>query len=194
MKQSVFDRILVNGIRQGHMPARSEEARKWFRLKASKERNPSKDLLRESKRKRTKPQVGKMFMFQYDAKMKQTLPYWDGMPLVFVIKMYNDGFLSLNLHYAPPKVRAVIMDALYNFASDDKYNDKTKLLLSYQVLQRFARAREVQPCIKKHLFSQIDSPLIEIHPSEWDIALWLPMAKWHGASSQQVYADFRKKL
>ena len=44
---------------------------------------------------------GEMYMFYYDAKHKDTLPYWDRFPLVFPFSKVKDGFLGLNLHYLP---------------------------------------------------------------------------------------------
>ena len=58
--------------------------------------------------------IGQMFMFFYDPKNKQTLPYYDRFPLVFPIELYSDGFLGINLHYLPQKYRANLMDALYS--------------------------------------------------------------------------------
>ena len=50
----------------------------------------------------TRTNVGKMYMFFYDAKYKDTLPFFDIFPLVFPIEFYSEGFLGINLHYLPP--------------------------------------------------------------------------------------------
>ena len=48
---------------------------------------------------------GGLYLFQYDAKHKDTLPYWDKLPLVFPFRKVPDGFYGLNLHYLPYGLR-----------------------------------------------------------------------------------------
>lgn len=62
--------------------------------------------------------VGSMYMFIYDAKWKKTLPYWDIRPLIFPISRSKDRFMGINFHYLPVPYRAMLMDALYDFAID----------------------------------------------------------------------------
>ena len=84
---TVFDDLLVKGVRQGHIPARTKNAREWFRTKASKvgrTRVQPEDLLRENK-KVDKVDVGHMYHFKYDPKGKKTLPYYDTFPLIFMV-------------------------------------------------------------------------------------------------------------
>jgi len=38
------------------------------------------------------------------------------------------------------------------------------------------------------------SRFIYINPTEWDIALFLPLAQFEKASKQQVYADSRRMV
>ena len=44
---------------------------------------------------------GNMYMFFYDAKLKDKLPYWDAFPLVLPFRKVPGGFFGLNLHYIP---------------------------------------------------------------------------------------------
>ena len=41
---------------------------------------------------------GDMYLFFYDPKMKDTLPYYDRMPLVLPFSLVTDGFYGINLH------------------------------------------------------------------------------------------------
>jgi hypothetical protein len=124
--------------------------------------------------------IGKMYMFFYDAKTKDKLPFFDMFPLVFPIEMYTDGFLGLNLHYLPPMDRASLMDNLYTLANNQKYNTTTKLTISYQTLKAYSnRFGGYQNCMKRYLFGQIRSPIHYVNPTDWDKALMLPVQRWH---------------
>ena len=116
-----------------------------------------------------------MFMFFYDPKLKQILPYYDKFPMIILVSVDSDGFTGLNLHYLPPKLRAQLMDALYTLSSDDNYDDKTRLRISYDVLKAATMFSDFRPCIKKYLFNHVQSPFYEVSSFEWDIALFLPV-------------------
>jgi len=135
MAAYIFDNILVQGVRQGKIPARTADARDWFRDTAKNTRVSPNRLIEGNKSKLTsRTEVGNMYLFQYDAKHKAKLPYFDSFPLIFKVDDYDDGFLGINLHYLPPRLRARLMDALYDLRSDNRYDDRTKLALSYRVL------------------------------------------------------------
>ena len=124
--------------------------------------------------------IGKMYMFFYDAKHKDTLPFFDKFPLVFIINFYNDGFLGLNLHYLPPGARARLMDALYDTANNSKFNSTTKLMISYDILKTAAtKFQGFENCVKRYLFGHIRSKFQYVNPADWDKALLLPLQKWH---------------
>jgi hypothetical protein len=133
--------------------------------------------------------VGKMYMFVYDPKHKDTLPYYDTFPLIFPIEFYGDSFLGINLHYLPPMLRAKLMDALYATINNKKYNKTTQLIISYQILKSASRFKHFEPCIKKYLMSHVGSAFIYISPDEWDFALMLPTERFNKASKQQVWAN-----
>jgi len=50
------------------------------------------------------------------------------------------------------------------------------------------------PCIKRYLFTQINSRFLEIAADEWDIAALIPTSSFVGATENKVYADSRKKF
>jgi hypothetical protein len=63
--------------------------------------------------------IGKMYTFFYDPKHKETLPYYDLFPLIFVVGPAAGGFLGINLHYLPPVLRAKLMDSLYQILNNN---------------------------------------------------------------------------
>ena len=92
-----------------------------------------------------------MYTFFYDPKTKKDLPYYDRFPLIFKIKNVSGGFLGINMHYLPPQLRARLMDALYPLVTNRKYDETTRLRLTYDVLNSAAKYRFFKPTIKKYL-------------------------------------------
>ncbi len=80
----------------------------------------------------SQPAVGGMYMYLYDAKTKSKLPYYDRMPLIFPYKKVKGGFFGLNMHYLPLPLRANLMDALYDTANNNRYDETTKLKIKLQ--------------------------------------------------------------
>ena len=194
----IFTDILAKGIRQGQVPARTAAAREWYRNQARGSRTSAEEVFSTTSKKDTRATVsneshiGQMLLFQYDAKHKDTLPYYDRFPLIFPINTVKGGFMGINMHYLPPQLRAQLMDQLYSISSNDRYDAKTRLNLSYDVLNGASKFRLFRPTIKRYLQRQVRSRFIKIASSEWDIALFLPLQKFVGASSNKVYADSRK--
>ena len=192
----LFDEILTKGVRAGQMPARTQAAREWYRNSAKdyKRISDTKLMKGDTSRLTAQPLVGQMYMYYYDAKHKATLPYFDRFPLVFPFKKVKGGFYGLNMHYLPLPLRAKLMDALYDTASNTRFDESTRLRMSYKMLESAAKYKEFQPCIKRYLTSQLRSKFIYIYPSEWDMALFLPLERFQGASKTQVWADSKRKI
>jgi hypothetical protein len=66
--------------------------------------------------------------------------------------------------------------------------------VSYSYLAGASKAFEATPCIKRYLYSHIQSRFLEISADEWDIAAMLPVETFVGATTSKVYADSRKKF
>lgn len=136
------------------------------------------------------PGIGKMYMYFYDAKHKNTMPFFDIFPLVFPIEYYYDGFLGINLHYLPPVFRAALMNALYDIANNQKFNSTMKLNISYKLLKGSAQKFSgYQECIKRYLYSQVRSNYHYVNPIDWDKALLLPLQKWHINPNRKINPD-----
>ena len=200
---AIFDDMLLQGIRSGKAPARTSAARDWYRAQAKgvtrQQRNRSqgdkliKELKNDSDRKQDqKFRMGNMYLFAYDPKHKDTLPYYDRFPLIFPINRAKGGFLGINMHYLPPILRAKLMDQLYTVLNNRNFDETTKLTASYKVLAGAAKFSAFAPCVKHYLSAHVRSQPAYINPSEWDIALFLPTQKFVGASANKVYQDSRK--
>ena len=193
---TVFDDLLARGVRSGQIPARTDDARTWFRTKAQKigRTRVSADKLLASKKDAGTPTTGFMYHFIYDPKTKDKLPYWDTFPLIFMVGPAEGGFYGINLHYLPPQLRAKLMDALYGIASNTRYDENTKINLSYNILKGSSKYKYFKPTFKHYLSDHVKSKFIKIDSVEWDIALFLPTHRFKFANSQKVYSDSRKMI
>jgi hypothetical protein len=192
----IFDEILSKGIRAGKVPAREQQSRTWYRDTANKfktvnERNLMKG---DTDRLRSQPKIGHMYMFYYDAKHKETLPYFDRFPMIFPYKKVKGGFMGINLHYLPHILRAKLMDSLYDISSNGLYDETTKLRMSYNILSSASKYKWFKPCIKHYLTTQVRSRFLYVYPAEWDIALFLPLERFSGASKSKVWSDSKKLI
>jgi len=189
MPAYIFDTILTKGVRAGQIPARTTDARNWFRKEAEKTSTAPSSLIKSMKDRTSGFEYGNMYLFQYDPKHKSTLPYYDTFPLVFPVKNAPKGFMGLNMHYLPLKQRAMLMDALYSLVTDKKYDEGTKLKLSYDVLNASSRFKYFKPCLKHYLNGHVKSRKIKIESVEWDMALFMPLQRFKKASAAKVYRD-----
>ena len=189
----LIDRIKTSLSNEGLTP-RTNASRAWLRAKVKELKPTSDKLMTDRQRLKNKSMIGRMYFYFYDPKTKDSMPYYDRFPLVIPIERYNDGFLGLNLHYIAPKYRMTLLDKLSVTASNKTYDEKTKLRLNYKYLANASRVFEATPCIKRYLFSQIQSRFLEITADEWDIAALLPMESFVGASTSKVYAESEEQF
>ena len=189
----LLDRIKTSLAKEGLTP-RTNASRAWLRAKVNDLKPTSSALMKDRDRLKNTSMSGKMYFYFYDPKTKESMPYYDQFPLVIPIEKYNDGFLGLNLHYIHPKHRMILLDKLSDTLSNDDYDEKTKLKINYRYLAAASRIFEANPCIKRYLFTQIQSRFLEITADEWDIAAMLPLESFVGATTSKVYADSRKKF
>jgi hypothetical protein len=191
--EKLLDRIKTSLAKEGLTP-RTNASRAWLRAKVKDLKPTSAGLMTDRQRLKNKSMIGRMYFYFYDPKTKDSMPYYDRFPLVIPIERYNDGFLGLNLHYIHPKNRMILLDKLSDTTSNDTYDENTKLKINYRYLAAASRVFEATPCIKRYLFTQIESRFLEITADEWDIAALLPVESFVGASTSKVYADSRKKF
>lgn len=148
-------------------------------------------LAQTDRLRRPPPAIGSMYFFVYDPKHKKTLPYYDKFPLVFPIGRYKDGFLGVNLHYLDIRSRTILLAELYSFVNNNKMNDRTRLILSYQALKK--TSKYFMPCVKRYLSSHVRSKFVKIRPIDWEKAVFLPVDDFEKAPAFTVWKDSRKK-
>lgn len=193
---SKFSDIIAGKV-PGQTPnQRAQTSREWLRKEASELTNlkPRNIILGEKTALVNRVQVGSLYLFQYNPKLSKDLPYFDRFPIVFPFNILSDGFMGINLHYLPYYYRAAMMDSLYTLATSNTLDDKTRLMMSYRILQGFTGSRYVAPTIKRYLYSRVQSKFRFIASSEWEVAVFLPLERFQKASAQTVWRDSVKAI
>lgn len=193
---NVFNEILAKAQHEDMLDAHSKKSRKWIREEASKA-----DI--EDSQKSVRPmavqhgksfvRMGRLYLFRYSPANHATLPYYDTLPVVFPFSFTESGFTGINLHYLPHDLRAILMDRLYPLVNNDAFDDSTYLKkLTYEILNSTARFKYFRPCIKQYLNNRTTSRFIYIPPSQWELALFLPLEKFKKAPKTRVHQDSRR--
>lgn len=193
MATNPFTDVLKNTI----SPSTAQEnSRTWLREQAQTVRqvNNPRNMLQNNDRLVTNIGVGRMYLFMYDPKTKEDLPYFDRFPLIFPFRKVTGGFYGINMHYLPHMLRAKLMDALYTVANNRNNDDTTKLRLSYQILESTSKFRYFKPCVKHYLNNHVKSRFLWVPAEQWDTALFLPLERFVGANKQQVWRDSRRMV
>ena len=99
---NLFQKLELEAFRKGINP-RTQESREWFRKRVQRLTRVNRDqLMREPEvTKRATHSYGGMFMYVYDPKHKDKLPYYDVFPLVLPIGGIPGGFLGINVIQIP---------------------------------------------------------------------------------------------
>lgn len=191
-----FVDMFNQAVSRGLEAAKIQAARNWFSTQTTNVRRVEPRTVIQKSRNDlvNKVFIGQMFLFMYDAKTKDTLPYFDRFPLIFPFRRVPDGFYGINMHYLPYMLRAKLMDALYDTINNDKKDQTTKLRISYNILNGAAKFRYFEPCIKRYLNNQVQSRFLYVDPNQWETALFLPLERFVGATKAQVWKDSRKKI
>lgn len=192
---NLFQKLEASALRAGIQP-RTKESRDWFRRKAQQLTRVNRQaLMREDEIQQTGSAiVGNMFMFFYDPKTKDTLPYYDRFPLAIIVGPAENGFYGLNLHYLPPLLRAKFLDSLMDITNNNRYDKSTKFNVTYNLLKRSAKMKYFEPCFKRYLNDHVRSRFALVPSTEWEIATFLPTAQFEKATNSKVYSDSRKMI
>tara|TARA_Y100001951_G_C11213391_1_gene224323 strand:- start:213 stop:773 length:561 start_codon:yes stop_codon:yes gene_type:complete len=167
---------------QSPMSWYSDNAKRLKRIKP-------KHLMRDKDNLTPNAQIGRMYMFNYNPKTKEKLPYYDRFPLVIPIEPYSDGFLGLNFHYLKPKHRLVLINALINLASDQSLSENAKIQATYKMLSKSTKYKWFKPTLKRYLNSHVQSNFLKILPSDWQMAIFLPVERFEKSGKKSVWAD-----
>jgi len=188
---SLFDKLESEAFRKG-IQARTKEAEVWFAKNVKKLGKLGPNVLQDDRLKKTRIKAGDMVMYTYDPKLKKTLPYYDTFPLAIIVGKAPGGFHALNLHYLPPKVRAIFLDKLNDVTNNQKFDDSTKFKITYKLLQSTKNYKYFAPCYKHYLTPNVTSNVMKVNAAEWNIAIFLQTAAFRKKSQRYVWGQSRR--
>lgn len=143
----------------------------------------------------TTPLIGHMFLYNYDAKYKEELPYWDTYPLVLPFNVKSDRFWGINLHYLPPEYRLMLLGALNKLVVDSKITNQKRMEMSWNILSESTRLNYIKPTVHQYLLkgNHVKSKLLLIDSEEWYNAVLLPLEAFKGMNKDGKFVTVDKK-
>ena len=186
-KADPFRQVIDQAVEMGK-DTKSAAGKRWLQRQIKKLVKTPQQILRLRKRMASSVQPGQMYLFRYNPQGKKTLSYYDIYPLVFPLKASKGGFIGLNLHYLSPKLRGIFLAKLLRKVSNHKFDETTRLRISYNMLKGSATYKEFKPCIKLYLMGQVQSRFLKIDSSEWEMAAVLPLDAFQKKSSGTVWS------
>ena len=190
---SLFDTLQANAFRAG-IKARTRQSRKWFQANVKNLQVTRPSLLQDKALSRTSvPIRGNMYMYFYDPKHKDTLPYYDRFPLTVLVDGAPGGFHGLNLHYLPYNTRAAFLDDLMAFGPPNPKESSRLTGLRYNLISGVRKFKEFRPCFKHYLGSNVRSQLARVPMTDWEIAIFLPVEQFKKSSKQAIWQDSLKQ-
>ena len=195
-RSNLFSDLEIAAFRAGITP-RTKESIAWFKQKAGQlGKITGGTIFRDEQVKMQaslRNPLGNMYMFYYNEKHREKLPYFDAFPLVVITSLAEGGFYGLNLHYLPPRVRAIFLDKLNDTASNQKFNSTTRFKITYKLLMATRNYKYFKPCFKHYLSANVTSDIMKVNAAEWNIAIFLQTANFKKASVGTVWADSARK-
>jgi hypothetical protein len=91
-------------------------------------------------------------------------------------------------------LRAKFLDKLMDTANNQRFDDDTKLGVSYGILKSVAKYKEFQPCFKRYLTKGIEGNVVKVEPPEWDIAIFLPTEQFRGKNKTHVWGASKRMI
>lgn len=187
---STVAKLLPKEIESG-----TEDSLQWFRTNVRDLKIKPQVIMRGLEAvSNTGLKQGGVYMFYYDAKWKDTLPYWDKYPIVVPLELYSDGFLGINIHYISPSMRVPLLQKMFEFTKDnEELEGDARMLIDYDTTQLESELRNAGPCIKRYLTSHIGARITRVPKEQWETLMMMPTAKFN-VNANTVYADSRRKI
>ena len=201
MAEESYLQKLKTAIATGDVAAKARQAATWFRTIVERAKialareTVFQTVITEAAQAgglTSKMWLGKMYFFVYNPKHKMTLPYYDMFPLVLPVERYSDGFLGINFHYLAPKERAHLLDEIKIFVNDKTLSERTRIMLTYDMLRGFTKFKRAKPCLKRYITMYMKTQFIPILPDEWGPAIFLPVENFKKMSKKAVWMESKK--
>jgi hypothetical protein len=190
--QDLFDKYRVD-------PDIARKSKTWFEQQAlllnkqSRNFTPNRLMNNNPDVLSSKVIPGKLYMFLYDPKTKEQLPYYDTFPMVFPYQKVPGGFMGLNMHYLPYQLRVRLLDRLMVFASNKKMDETTRIRYSWATIAGLSKFNLAIPCIKHYLDNHVRSQFKLVPADDWATAMMIPAERFVGAKKEVVWTDSVRK-
>ena len=183
-----YERAITN-FNKENLERFSPEALKWYRDYVAKnlgKANPKAAL--KAGELTLKPKPGYLYTYQYDPKTKETLPFYDTFPLILCIGITPDGWYGINFHYIAPRIRAAIFEELMKTNSSN-VDENIKIRTNWKKLSRMSKSKYISFACKRYLGDHILTPLCKIDQKYWEIAIFLPIARFEKSTNRTVWGQ-----
>ena len=107
------------------------------------------------------------------------------------LREQRGSFIGLNFHYLSIPMRIKLLNVIQEYASDDKYDENTRIRLTWN---RIKRNPLVRPTIKMYLREHVRTPYRRINADEMMVAVLLPVQRFVRARENVVYNDSRRAV
>ena len=81
-------------------------------------------------------------------------------------------------------MKKLMTKAIYN--DDDEIK---RIRITYDILQASSKLKEFRPCLKKYLYTHMNSKILKVQPEEWDIATYLPVHQFKKEQAKTVWQE-----
>jgi len=179
INKNPFDDIRID-------PAGVKRSYQWYRAQISQLGNIQAKMKRALNTGGPTIVPGGLYLFQYDPKWKEVLPYYDTLPLVLPFARVDDGFLGINLHYLPYALRFKLMGALLSLVKNVK-DPTSRAKVSWEILNSSSKFKGVDACVKHYLTGHVRSQFLQIPNDQWVTAAMMPLEQFQKSTKQKVF-------
>lgn len=192
-KWTSFESIVDKAEAKGIYEKNAQASLAWFRRNVQRMFGATPGRMERSEELESVPRAlkGRMYMYGYDPKLKETLPYYDTFPLIIMAGKAKGGFYGINLHYLDLRRRAKLFDQLQlRFLNESPDGDMDRFMISFKSL--LSAGNLFKPCWKHYLTKNIGTEIINVPSKYWEPALFLPTERFQKKTKQQVWRESKK--
>ena len=73
-------------------------------------------------------------------------------------------------------------------------DETTRIKYSWGLIDGVSRYAAAKPCVKQYLLGHVRSQFRQVVAKDWATAMLLPVERFVGASTQEVWTDSRKTI
>lgn len=148
---------------------------------------------------RTRFQAGRIYVFRYNPKYGDELPWFDQNPVVLAIEQVEGNDFGVNLNLLPVPVKEQLLDDLYtrlggtmNVASNEKSNPfrEKPLRITYQGMKTYLEKHGCDFALRQYIPSRKINQAV-VSYSKWPEIALCRFMELNGTSIMQIRVQFR---